>query len=65
MGLTSNKLQAAAALLSTLSLVSGQSNGTGPSAAGPTWDHSLFESSPPVYPSREQPDLTVDLDLRN
>lgn len=44
----------ATALLSALGLVTGQNNGTNSSeanAAGPTWDHSQYETSPPVYPS--------------
>lgn len=49
------KLLAAIALLSAVNGVSGQTNsttvGSGPSAAGPTWDQSEFDSSPPVYPS--------------
>jgi len=48
------KLQVAAALLTAVGSVTGQNSstvGSGPSAAGPTWNHADFETSPPVYPS--------------
>ena len=59
MGVLSANL--ALALLSTLGSVSGQ-NGTNSSeanAAGPTWNHADYESSPPVYPTRESRAVTL------
>lgn len=53
MSQSSPKLRLAALLLSTIGAVNGQ-NGTNSSevdAAGPTWNHAQYESSPPVYPS--------------
>lgn len=55
----SEKLVFVAALLSVLGLANGQNGqndstvGTGPNAAGPTWHHSEYTTSPPVYPTRE------------
>ncbi|TKA68603.1 hypothetical protein B0A55_08915 [Friedmanniomyces simplex] len=49
-----NSLHFAAALLVAATTVTGQNGstiGSGPSAAGPTWNHADFESSPPIYPS--------------
>ncbi|KAK3115652.1 hypothetical protein LTR53_004805 [Teratosphaeriaceae sp. CCFEE 6253] len=49
-----NKLHAAAALLAVVGTATGQNDsttGTGASAAGPTWTHADYETSPPVYPS--------------
>ncbi|KAK4958851.1 hypothetical protein LTR10_003648 [Elasticomyces elasticus] len=48
------KLRVAAALLAAATTVTGQNDstvGTGASAAGPTWNHADYETSPPVYPS--------------
>lgn len=53
----SEKLVFVAALLSVLGLANGQNGqndstvGTGPNAAGPTWHHSEYTTSPPVYPT--------------
>jgi len=52
----SEKLRVAAALLTALGGVHAQNQstvGSGPNAAGPTWDHTLFETSPAVYPTRK------------
>ncbi|KAK0966908.1 hypothetical protein LTR91_017353 [Friedmanniomyces endolithicus] len=54
MGPMANKLHLAAGLLVAATAVTGQNGstvGSGPSAAGPTWNHADFESSPAVYPS--------------
>ncbi len=56
MGPMANTLHIAAGLLVAATAVTGQNGstvGSGPSAAGPTWNHADFEHSPQVYPSRE------------
>ena len=59
MGSFTEKMLAAAVLLASFGAVNGQTNGstvgTGPDAAGPTWQHSDYETSPGVFPSRELP----------
>ena len=56
MGFLADKMLAAAVLLATFGAVNAQQNtttvGSGPDAAGPTWVHSDYETSPEVLPSR-------------